>query len=607
MILGKNEEALQICKATLKLQLQSNSIGDLDGLVEIRFLEGCLSRALGKIPDAIESFEQVLKIDPNHVEAHDHLYGVTCGLLPYKARDSEEDALVQAYRQGKYKRIIDATMETLWTRWFGDETATVLLVSSLACAFDSSGLYTIGQRLVNQRPDSSVSWYCVGLFYQVTGRSDEARRYLFKAGIGSKMKKSGAFDVGIGPAWIALGHSFAAYGDHDQAVSAYVAAVKTHSPGSVDPSLFLAIEYLRVRLPTLSAAYLLDAHAANPTDPRVLNELACLQAGKENYSAAKKFLERANRFAADSLLPDDFKIPLALNYAVVSVKLVMESGSLSAESVKSVLDWCVNVLLSPLQGSVRKSLTRGNGNTPNVLSLFPWTVNSAHPSAEFLFTFTLCALQEWRALLCDQPELSAKLSEEALTGYRCLLECRNEHRNVAMESVLIERQNRLLCAHSTLSPIRAVEQFNERTTTASTTTANTMNFKTPRTPLFRSHSLADSDSFVNTTSSSTNNSHLPFTPHLSFSGGTLPTTASSIVASASRRRLSLRRQMTGLRFDPSASPGSSSLESAADASFLLTATQINDDLMLTVNSNILTDDCVRTEPSEEDMQLDSED
>lgn len=651
MLLGKNEQALEICKLALKEEVLDNSAEAQIVQMEIRFIEGCLSRALGKISGAIEAFEQVLKQDPSHVEAHDHLYGVTSGLLPYKARSSEEDALVQAYQRGKYMRVIDMTLENLWTRWLGDETVMTLLISSLACNYDASALYTLGQRSINQRPNSSASWYCVGLFYQVTGRSDEARRYLFKAGIGSKMNKSGAPDAGIGPAWVALGHSFAAYGDHDQAVSAYVAAVKSHSPGSVDPSLFLAIEYLQVRQPVLAGAYLIDAHKCDSSNPQVLNELACLQAGKENYPAAKKFLTRSVELASESL-PLNFQITFALNLSVVRIKEAMKDSSAGAENVKAILDDCAENVLGPLLNYVKKTISSTSASlssNPSALSLFPWTANSAHPSAVHSFLFTFCVIQEWRALLTS--EKAVKFTEEALEGYRLILECRNEHRNLAMEAVLIERQHRLLSAHSTLSVKSSeisLKPAADESFTGNNFKTNNCNYKTPRTPLIRSHSMAMLDSF--SSGSGSNLSYVssqlgvPQTPVMSFSTGALPTAsalglgsaASSIAASASRRRLSLRRQMTGLRFDPADTSASfSSLES--DNSFMsttgmgtiVTSIQINEDLMMTTNSlienqsmillegtdieadcELITNDRNITEPfeyaDEEDMQLDSD-
>lgn len=654
--MGKNEQALEICKLALKEEDLEKSSEINTVKMEIRFIEGCLSRALGKIPGAIEAFDHVLKQDPNHSEAHDHLYGFTCGLLPYRARNAEEDDLIQVYKRGNYRRIVDLTLDNLWTRWLGDETVMTLLISSLAGNFNSSALYTLGQRLVNQRPNSSVSWYCVGLFYQITGRSDEARRYLFKAGIGSKMSKSGAPDAGIGPAWIALGHSFAAYGDHDQAVSAYVAAVKSHCPGTVDPSLFLAIEYLRVRQPILAGAYLIDAHNCDPSNTQVLNELACLQAGKENYSAAKNFLIRAVELAKNSM-PINFQITFALNLSVVSVKEIMNSSSVDVESVKAILDDCAENVLGPFLNSVKKAVSSTSSTTLNsntsALSLFPWTANSAHPSSEHSFLFAFCVIQEWRALLKSEKVL--KFTEDALEGYRLLLECRNEHRNLAMENALIERQHRLLTAHSTLS-VKSVDAYKvplklaEESFSVNNFKANCLNsnYKTPRTPLIRSHSMAMLDSF--SSSSGSNLSYIssqigvPHTPILSFSAGALPTAsalglgsaASSIAASVSRRRLSLRRQMTGLRFDPADTSASfSSLESdnsfvsTAGTGAFVTSTQINEELMMTASSlienqsmilmegtdieadcELITNEQNITEPfeyaDEEDMRLDSD-
>ena len=665
MLLGKSSEALELCRLTLASS-ESSSSDDQPQTeaevvkTEIRFLEGCLSRSLGKISAAICAFENVLKVDPKHSEAHDHIYGATCGLLPYKPRNAEEDALFQAYKNGNYMRLIDMTLDNLWTKWLGDENVMVLLVSSLACTFDSSALYTLGQRSVNQRPDSSVTWYCVGMFYQIINRSDEARRYLFKAGIGSKTKRSGGPDTGIGPAWIALGHSFAAYGDHDQAVSAYVAAVRTYCPGSVEPSLFLAIEYLRVRQPVLAAAYLLDAHAVDSSDPRVLNELACLQAGKGNFVAAKKFLTRALEISAKTF-PIHARTVFALNFSVVSVKEVMNDSSADAEGVKIVLDYCAEIVLGPLLNSVNRvviSKNDSNSNSSSAMSLFPWTANSAHPSAEYCFIFTFCVIQEWRALLSSGSKMdkSAKFTEEAIEGYRTLLECRNEHRNLAMEAVLVERLHRLLAAHSTLSaktstekpiemhrvPVKSADESFSISLKTVTVPVTTTSYRTPRTPLIRSHSLAFMDSLSSGSGSFISSQSLHTPPIASFSAGALPTAsalglgsaASSIAASVSRRRLSLRRQMTGLRFDPADTSASfSSLES--DNSFLSTAgigttvtsIQINEDLMTTslidnqsmilIDSTDVEADCEFIEnecknlqtyqyADDEDMQLDSE-
>lgn len=55
--------------------------------------------------------------------------------------------------------------------------------------------------------DQAISWYSVGCYYDLVGKSDPARRYLSKAT---------SIDRLFGPAWLAYGHSFAKENEHDQ-------------------------------------------------------------------------------------------------------------------------------------------------------------------------------------------------------------------------------------------------------------------------------------------------------------------------------------------------------------------------------------------------------
>lgn len=55
--------------------------------------------------------------------------------------------------------------------------------------------------------DQAISWYAVGCYYDLVGKSDAARRYLSKAT---------SLDRLFGPAWLAYGHSFAKENEHDQ-------------------------------------------------------------------------------------------------------------------------------------------------------------------------------------------------------------------------------------------------------------------------------------------------------------------------------------------------------------------------------------------------------
>lgn len=79
--------------------------------------------------------------------------------------------------------------------------------------------------------DQAISWYAVGCYYDLIGKSDPARRYLSKAT---------SIDRLFGPAWLAYGHSFAKENEHDQ-VSICLRSrisVKTNSPISINDVVF---------------------------------------------------------------------------------------------------------------------------------------------------------------------------------------------------------------------------------------------------------------------------------------------------------------------------------------------------------------------------------
>lgn len=68
-------------------------------------------------------------------------------------------------------------------------------------------LFYVAHKLVDRYPDKAISWYAVGCYYDMIGKSDPARRYLSKAT---------SLDRLYGPAWLAYGHSFAKENEHDQ-------------------------------------------------------------------------------------------------------------------------------------------------------------------------------------------------------------------------------------------------------------------------------------------------------------------------------------------------------------------------------------------------------
>lgn len=75
-----------------------------------------------------------------------------------------------------------------------------------------SSLFMLAHELVEQDPQSAVTWYAVGLWYFSGSRWGEARRYFSKANL---------IDPRFAPAWIGFAHSFAYEGEHDHAITAY--------------------------------------------------------------------------------------------------------------------------------------------------------------------------------------------------------------------------------------------------------------------------------------------------------------------------------------------------------------------------------------------------
>ncbi|CAK1543833.1 unnamed protein product [Leptosia nina] len=96
----------------------------------------------------------------------------------------------------------------------------------------SPDLFTFAHCLIDAYPQNWTSWYAVGCYYYLIGNFEFTRRYLSKA---CSIPESG------GCVWLAYGHSFAANGEHNEAMAAYI---KAHQlmPGSYLPLLYAGVE-----------------------------------------------------------------------------------------------------------------------------------------------------------------------------------------------------------------------------------------------------------------------------------------------------------------------------------------------------------------------------
>ncbi|KAL9078610.1 MAG: hypothetical protein Q9157_002449, partial [Trypethelium eluteriae] len=130
----------------------------------------------------------------------------------------------------------------------------------LACLYelaDRNALFLLSHNLVDTHPESPTTWLAVGVYYLAISRIAEARRFFSKAS---------TMDPHFGPAWIGFAHTFAAEGEHDQAISAYSTAARLFQ-GTHLPNLFLGMQNLQLNNLPLAQEYLNSAYHLCNTDP----------------------------------------------------------------------------------------------------------------------------------------------------------------------------------------------------------------------------------------------------------------------------------------------------------------------------------------------------
>ncbi|EON62986.1 hypothetical protein W97_02212 [Coniosporium apollinis CBS 100218] len=161
----------------------------------------------------------------------------------------------------------------------------------LACLHElneKNALFLLSHSLAQSHPDSPVAWLAVGVYYLTINRIAEARRFF---------SKSSMMDPHFGPAWIGFAHTFAAEGEHDQAISAYSTAARLFS-GSHLPSLFLGMQNLQLHNIALAHEYLGAAYAMCRTDPLLLNELATVFYHEDHLDESIRLFAHALELAA---------------------------------------------------------------------------------------------------------------------------------------------------------------------------------------------------------------------------------------------------------------------------------------------------------------------
>lgn len=137
--------------------------------------------------------------------------------------------------------------------------------------------------MADNYPEEPVTWLSVGVYYLTIGKIAESRRFFSKASM---------MDPHFGPAWIGFAHTFAAEGEHDQAISAYSTAARLFQ-GTHLPQLFLGMQHLQLNNITLADEYLNNAFTLCKSDPLLLNELGVVFYHKDHLKESVQLFTKA--------------------------------------------------------------------------------------------------------------------------------------------------------------------------------------------------------------------------------------------------------------------------------------------------------------------------
>ncbi|KAK9882233.1 hypothetical protein WA026_019747 [Henosepilachna vigintioctopunctata] len=151
-------------------------------------------------------------------------------------------------------------------------------ISSQVELKETTKLFLLAHNLVDLYPNLAISWYAVGCYYYIIGKSDLARRYLAKAT---------CLDRLFGPAWLAYGHSFAVENEHDQAMAAYFKASQLMK-GCHLPLLYIGLECGLTNNIRLADRFFQQAQSIAPDDPFILHEKGVINFQNLEYNTAEK-------------------------------------------------------------------------------------------------------------------------------------------------------------------------------------------------------------------------------------------------------------------------------------------------------------------------------
>lgn len=213
--------------------------------------------------------------------------------------DEAEHILTEEYDLGENCDILLSRADYLYVQCNFDECLTVcekilakdqfnfdVIPNYLSCLHELGGknkLFLKAHKLAENHPTNPMTWLAIGIYYLSIHKIIDARRFFSKATL---------LNPNFGQAWIGFAHTFAAEGEHEQAISAYAFAARLF-PGTHLPNLFLGMQHLQMNNLSLSEEYLSASYQICNSDPLLLNELGVINFHKNNLVKAEMFFQEA--------------------------------------------------------------------------------------------------------------------------------------------------------------------------------------------------------------------------------------------------------------------------------------------------------------------------
>lgn len=208
------------------------------------------------------------------------------------------------YTQCRYKDALAITESILQ----GDKYNFSIYPLHLACLYElrmKNVLFLVAHDLADSHPEEPCTWLAVGIYYFSIHKIAEARRYFSKASM---------MDAHFGPAWIGFAHTFAAEGEHDQAISAYSTAARLFM-GTHLPQVFLGMQNHALNNMTLADEFLKTAYGLCKTDPLLLNEMGVVYYHQDRPQDAATLFLKAIEIAEDIDAEPSAWLPARTNLA----------------------------------------------------------------------------------------------------------------------------------------------------------------------------------------------------------------------------------------------------------------------------------------------------